>query len=543
LKYRFLTYIKRDFNIWSILTLAIIGFISVPIFTVLLQLFEGPGETWTHIVKNLLADYTLNSVMLIFGCSFLTLIFGVSSAWIVSRYNFVFRKQIEWLLIVPLAIPSYITAYTYAGFFDYGSTFQYVTKSIGFGALRFDIMTLSGLIFILSISTYPYVYLSSRAVFLYQSARLIEASKVLGASERKTFFKIVLPIARPAIVGGLILVIMEVLNDYGAAQYYGVNTFTTGIFRAWFSLEEPSTAIYLSAILLIVVFICIGLERLQRGSKNFVFSLKNGGNLHRLAVSNKKKLILYITVGFPIVFGFILPCLQLVYWCYLTFDSVASKDFFITALQSLGIAFIAALLTTFFALISLYFPKWNRLSVLKKSSRIAVLGYAIPGAIIAIGVMIPLLSVDKWLISVFKIYYNLDIGFVINGTILLLLYAYSIRFLAVAFNPIEAGQLKLKKSLTEVSQLLGKGKLESFLNIELPLLKFSITGAFILVFVDIMKELPLTLILKPYNLNTLAVKAYEYASDELIMEAALPSLCIIATGIIPIILLNRLILR
>lgn len=523
--------------------MAIIGFISVPIFTVLLQLFEGPGETWTHIVENLLADYTLNSVILILGCSFLTLIFGVSSAWIVSRYNFVFRKQIEWLLIVPLAIPSYITAYTYAGFFDYGGTFQYVTKSIGFGALRFDIMTLSGLIFILSISTYPYVYLSSRAVFLYQSARLIEASKVLGASERKTFFKIVLPIARPAIVGGLILVIMEVLNDYGAAQYYGVNTFTTGIFRAWFSLEEPSTAIYLSAILLIVVFICIGLERLQRGSKNFAFSLKNGGDLHRLTISNKKRFILYLIVGFPIVFGFILPCLQLVYWSYLTFYSVASKDFFITALQSLGIAFLAALLTTLLALLSLYFPNWNRLSVLKKSSRVAVLGYAMPGAIIAIGVMIPLLSVDKWLISVFKIHLNLDIGFVINGTILLLLYAYSIRFLAVAFNPIEAGQLKLNKSLTEVSQLLGKGKLKSFLNVELPLLKFSITGAFILVFVDIMKELPLTLILKPYNLNTLAVKAYEYASDELIMEAALPSLCIIATGIIPVILLNRLILK
>jgi iron(III) transport system permease protein len=525
------------------LTLAIIAFVSLPIVTIFIQLFLGPGESWLHVVKNLLPDYTANTVILIVGCTILTFLFGVSSAWIVSRYHFFMRQPLEWLLILPLAIPSYITAYAYAGFFDYGGTLELLLRVLNINPYKFDVMNIYGLIFVLSISLYPYVYISSRVVFRYQSSRLIEASKMLGASEFKTLLRIVLPLARPAIIGGLILVLMEVLNDYGAAKYYGVQTFTTGVFRAWFSLEEPSTAIYLSAILLVVVFLFIGLERWQRGAKKFTFSLKSEAKLSKLKVSKRSQFVLFIIVGFPVVLGFVLPFFQLLYWCVLTFSDVASAGFYPIALQSLGIALSASFLTVIFAVFVLYFPKWNRIAILKQSSRIAVLGYAVPGAIIAIGVMIPLLSLDKWGIEIGKTYFDADIGFMINGTVFILIYAYIIRFLAVAFNPIEAGQLKLKNCLSESSRLLGKSPFKTFLNIEFPLLKPSLIGAFILVFVDVMKELPLTLILKPYHINTLAVKAYEFASDEMIMEAALPSLCIIATGIVPIILLNRLILK
>jgi iron(III) transport system permease protein len=378
---------------------------------------------------------------------------------------------------------------------------------------------------------------------LYQSGRLIEASKILGAGERSTFFKIVLPIARPAIIGGLILVLMEVLNDYGAAKYYGVSTFTTGIFRTWFALEEPSTAIYLSAILLLIVFVIIVLERWQRGSKSYALATRSDIKLPKIELSRNNKVLLFILVCIPIFIGFILPVLQLIYWCFLTFNSVASLSFFTIALQSLGISLLTALLTVIIALLILYFPKWNRIKGLKKSSRIAILGYAIPGAVIAIGVMIPTLLFDKWLIKVFKQFADINIGLIINGSIFVLLYAYIIRFLAVAYNPIEASQLKIGASLSEASKTLGKGNLKSFFKIDFPLLKSGLFSAFVLVFVDTMKELPLTLILKTYNVNTLAVKAYEYASDELIMEAALPSLCIIVTGILPVILLNRLILN
>ncbi|WP_452222479.1 ABC transporter permease [Lacinutrix salivirga] len=538
-----LKYLKRNSNKWSILTLAIITFLSIPIFTIFFKLFTGPGESWQHIVKNVLLEYSLNSLWLISGCSLLSVLFGVSSAWIVSRYYIPFQKPLEWMLILPLAIPSYITAYAYAGFFDYGGSLELLLNALNINSTKISITNIYGLIFILSVSLFPYVYVSSRAVFLYQSGRLIEASKILGAGEIKTFFKIILPLARPAIFGGLILVLMEVLNDYGAAKYYGVSTFTTGIFRAWFALEEPATAIYLSAILLLIVFLIIFLERLQRGAKSFSLAAKSDVKLSKIKVSKTKRSLLFVIAFIPVFFGFLIPLGQLLYWSFLTFSSVISQSFFNIALQSLSIAFITAFFTVFFALLILYFPKWNGLSYLKKSSRIAVLGYVIPGAVIAIGVMIPTLQLDKWLIGVFKTTLNIDIGLIINGTIIVLLYAYIIRFLAVAFNPIEASQLKLGVSLAESSKLLGKNNLQTFFKIEFPLLKTGILSAFILVFVDTMKELPLTLILKPYTINTLAVKAYEYASDELIMEAALPSLCIIFTGVLPIILLNRLILN
>lgn len=524
-------------------TLAIIAFIAIPLFTIFFEVFFGPGESWGHVKSYLLLDYTMNSLYLIVGCILLTFLFGVSSAWIISRYELPFQKWLEWLLILPLAIPSYITAYAYSGFFDYGGSLERILDTLGVTFIKFNITNIFGLIFILSVSLFPYVYVVSRAIFLYQSGRLIEASKILGASESKTFFKIVLPIARPAIVGGLVLVLMEVLNDFGAAKYYGVNTFTTGIFRSWFALEEISTAVYLSAILLLVVFSIIGLERFLRGNKNYEIATKSDFKLPKLKLTFSKRVLLFFIVSLPIAFGFILPVLQLVFWCALTFSKVASYSFFIIALQSLGIALLTSAVTVIFAVMVLYIPKWNRISILSRSSYLAILGYAIPGAVLAIGVMIPTLHLDKWFIKVAKSLFDVNIGFVINGTIIVLVYAYIIRFIAVAFNPLEAGQLKIGKSLTESSKLLGQSNMKTFFKIDLPLLKPSLFSAFILVFVDTMKELPLTLILKPYDINTLAVKAYEYASDELIMESALPSLCIIVTGVLPIILLNKLILK
>jgi len=523
--------------------LVIVAFIVIPISTIFFKLFYGPGESWNHVLEYLLLDYSLNSLYLITGCTFLTLIFGVSSAWIISRYKLPFQKLLEWLLILPLAIPSYITAYAYAGFFDYGGSLELMLRSIGLTSTKLSVTNIYGLIFVLSISLFPYVYLVSRAVFLYQSGRLIEASKTLRASEFQTFFKIVLPMARPAIVGGLVLVLMEVLNDYGAAKYYGVNTFTTGIFRSWFALEEISTAVYLSAILLVLVFVIIGAERFLRGDRNYEISAKSDFKLPKLELSIGLRILHFIVVSIPIIFGFTLPLVQLLYWCALTFSKVAWLSFLTIALHSLGIAFLTSLLTVTLALMVLYFPAWNRIKILSKSSHLAILGYAIPGAVIAIGVMIPTLHLDKWFIKVAQRLFDIDVGLIINGTIIVLIYAYIIRFIAVAFNPIEAGQLKIGKHLSESSRLLGRSNLKTFLKIDLPILKPSLFSAFILVFVDTMKELPLTLVLKPYNVNTLAVKAYEYASDELIMEAALPSLCIIVTGVLPIILLNRFILN
>lgn len=529
-------YIKRDINKWSILLLTIVLFISIPIFTIAYNLFLEPGQSWQHILKHLMPNYLKNSLFLLVGCTVLTFVFGVFSAWIITYYKIPFKKQLDWLLILPLAIPSYITAYAYVGIFDYGGIFEKLVTKV-------NIMNIYGLIFVLSISLYPYVFLASRAFFQYQSNNIVEASKLLGARDRKTFFKLILPLARPAIIGGLILVLMEVLNDYGAAKYYGINTLTTGIFRAWFALEEPQTAIYIAAILVALIFVLILVEKKQRGKKAYFNSVKNHNEIKQKLPTKPKQVLYFIFVFSPILLGFILPVLQLLYWAYLTFEEVFTFNFITIAFQSFILAVTTSFFTVLVALALIFFARWNKFSWLKSLSKISVLGYAIPGAVIAVGILIPTLSIDKWLINLFKNSFDIKIGFIINGTVIALIYGYVVRFLAVAYNPIEATSLKLGNTFSEVSKLLQKNNITTFKKVEFPLLKATVLGAFILVFVDVMKELPLTLILKPYSIETLAVKAYEYASDELIAEASIPSLFIVLTGVIPVFVLNKLMVK
>ncbi|MEM1337124.1 MAG: iron ABC transporter permease [Bacteroidota bacterium] len=534
----------RDTNRWSWGTLCLVSFVTLPVFALFLRSFSGPGESWSHLMDTVLGGYTLNSFVLVLGTALFSLLLGVPTAWVVSRYHFPFKKLLEWLLIVPLTLPSYITAYAYAGLFDYGGSFSILAKALGFGTLKVDILNLPGLIFILSVSLYPYVYVAARAVFLYQSSRLIEASQMLGAKGFKTLVRVVLPMARPAIFGGLLLVIMEVLNDYGAAKYYGVNTLTTGIFRAWFALEEPNTAVFLSLILLLMVLLFVLLERWQRGNRSFQITTKSNIRLQAVHPSKRKKGVAFGIAFIPVLLGFLLPVFQLLKWLGITWSKTASASYVSLALQSIGIALLAALLTVLAVLMVIYFPKWNRLKALKGSTRLATVGYAIPGAVLAIGVMLPTLQMDRWFLQLNQNSDGSGTGalVVLNGTIIALVYAYIIRFLAVGFKPLQASQLKLGESLSESSKLLGRNTLKTFFKVDAPLLKTGIFSAVLLVFVDIMKELPLTLILKPYDVNTLAVKAYEYASDELIMESALPSLTIIAAGLLPILFLNKLLL-
>ena len=530
---------KRDLNRWSLLLLLILAIVSIPILTIGLKLFNGPGESWGHIVDYVLYDYLRNSVYLALLCSLLVIFFGVSTAWLVSRFEFPFRKQLEWLLILPLSVPAYIMAYAYAGIFGYYGLFQNFTAALGFENISLDVMNIYGLSFVLSMSLFPYVYVSSRTFFLAQATNLLEASRMLGISELKSFFKLILPLARPAIIAGLVLVLMEVLNDYGAASYYGVSTFTTGIFRSWFSLGEPETAIYLSAILLIIVFGLILLEKWQRRHLKFSSSKSSKQNYNTRVKPPRGNQILFSSFCFiPVFLGFILPVIQLLIWTEQTFSKVWNTDFIMITIESFGIAFITSCVTVFTALLLLFFTRWNKLGLLKSSSKLGILGYAIPGVIIAIGVLIPSLTFDKWLVQ-----NNITSKLILNATLTALIYAYVVRFLAVAYQPLESSSLKIDRSLSDSSKVLGEGNFKTFFKIEFPLIRAGLLSAFILVFIDILKELPLTLIMKPYNVNTLAVKSYEYASDEMVSSAALPSLLIILTALIPAIFLNKLLLK
>jgi len=517
---------KRDFNKWTVLIVSVSLFLAIPVFSILISLFRGSGEMWEHITTYFLFDYIKNSIILIFGTGLLTFTIGTSSAWIISRYTFRYKKIIEWLLFMPLAIPSYIVAYTYVGLVGNGGTFIEILRDFGFSVIRVEMMNIYGLIWVLSFSLYPYVYAGTRTIFQSYPSQLKHTASLLGVSNKKYFLSVALPLASPAIIGGLFLVFMEVLNDYGAAKYYGVSTFTTGIFRTWTALEDLQSSIYLSAILVILVFILVLIVKWLRGRRSYNLTQTNSNQKNadnRVKISGLKKILYLGILLIPILFGFILPLIQLVVWGIQTFDSMFNNDLIILGLESLSLGLSTALLVVFLACLLIYLSKWNYLKQFNVFSKIATLGYVIPGAIIGVGII----RTSKSLTDLFSFQFNLEIGHLVYNSILVLIYAYLFRFIAVAYNSIEGNTLKLGKNLSESSYLLGYGKIKTFFKIDFPLLRNALISSFILVLIDVMKELPLTLILKPYNVSTLAVRAYEYAEDERVAEAALPALFLI----------------
>ena len=521
-----LKHFKRDFNKWTLLIVAISLFLAIPVFSIIISLFRGSGEMWEHITSYFLFDYIKNSTILIIGTGLLTFIIGTSAAWIVSRYSFRFRKIIEWLLFMPLAIPSYIVAYSYVGLFGNGGTFINIFSNLGITIDRIEMMNIYGLIWVLSFSLYPYVYAGTRTIFQSFPSQLKHTASLLGVSKRKYFFSIALPLASPAIIGGLFLVFMEVLNDYGAAKYYGISTFTTGIFRTWTALEDLQSSIYLSAILVILVFLLVLIVKWLKGRRSYSLKKTNTNQKNKNYRSELKglKKVTYLSIVFvPIIFGFILPLIQLLIWGIQTFDSMFNRDLISLGSQSLMLGLSTAMIVVFLALLLIYLSKWNYFKPLNVFSKVATLGYVIPGAIIGVGII----RTSKSLTDLFSFHYDIEIGHLIYNSLLVLIYAYVFRFIAVAFNSIEGNTLKLNENLSESSYLLGYGKIKTFFKIDFPLLKNALLSSFILVLIDVMKELPLTLILKPYDISTLAVRAYEYAEDERVAEAALPALFLI----------------
>ena len=534
---------KKYANGWSVILVLLTLLIGLPIYTLLFKLIssEGSGEVWSHLVDTVLIDYVLNSVGLVIVVSALTLLIGVSAAWVVSTCDIPLRRHFEWVLILPLAIPTYIAAYTYAGIFDYTGPIQSFLRNNGWIGLEYiDIMNFWGIAIVMSLVLFPYVYVVARSSFINQSATLLEASRILGSGSWQTFFKVALPITRPAIIGGLSLVMMEVLNDYGAVKYYGVNTFTTGIFRAWFSLGDPAAAINLSAILMLFILLLISAERWQRGSN----MLDEGGHtsrpMQRYQLKGWKKLLAFMVCFTPLFLGFMAPVFQLFLWSAQTIHKVWNEDFITLMTNSFSLALLSAFLCVSISLIILYAVRINSTSFFRFLSKMASLGYSIPGAVIAIGIMIPMLGLDKVIIDLWKQSFGTRIGLIFSGTLFALTFSYVVRFLTVAINPVDAAFKKFSNSMEEASHSLGASSFKTLIKINLPLIKSALLSGGILVFVDILKELPLTLILRPFNFHTLATKAYELASDEMVAESATPSLIIILIGVIPIIVLNRL---
>ena len=528
-----------------LVALALVLLLGTPIYTILLGLIPGPGPNWWHMVNYLLADYVGNSLLLVIGTSLLALLWGIPSAWAVSTLDFTGRKAWEWLLILPLAIPTYLMAFTYAGIFDFAGPIQtWARNLLGLNlAAQLDILNIWGVMVVMSLALFPYVYVVCRAAFLTRYRSLIEASKVLGVPSHLTFFKIALPVCRPAIVAGVSLVIMEVLNDYGAVKYFGVPTFTTGIFRSWFSYEDPQGAIYLSSLLLLFVFAALLFEKYQRGSARYQSPVPADQPLPKNQAKGATRTFAILACAIPVLFGFVFPVMQLIKWAIESYGSIGYHNLGKMISNSFLLAFAAALICVLIATLLLFATRIRKSKQLNSLVRLSTLGYAIPGAIVAVGVLIPLLFLDKLWLAALTSWGWSNSGLLLTGTVAGLLFAYAVRFMAVAYNPIESGYARIGNGLQESALTLGVKPSRILGLVDLPLLKGALLGAALLVFIDVLKELPLTLILRPFNFNTLATRSFELASDELVAAAAVPSLIVILTGVIPVQLLNSLISR
>ena len=529
---------------WTVSAALITLALWVPILMVARGVLAPAGETWEHLARTVLPGYVATSVLLALGACALAVVVGAGTAWLVATCAFPGRRFFEWALVLPLSVPAYVAAYTYAGMLDVAGPVQLAIRTL-FPSLadRFLHVQVAGLgvaILIFAGVLYPYVYVAARTSFLRQSRTALEASRVLGRSAAGTFFRIALPLARPALVAGASLVVLEVLNDYGAVKYLGVTTFTTGIFRAWFGLGDLSAAIRLAAFLLLVVFAVLSLERMQRGRSSVSPSAETERPLEPYRLRGWAAAGAFAACAVPVLFGFLIPVAQLGYWAALTAGRVVNGEFLLLLARSFALALGAAALAVVLALVIAYAARLGRSTFVRGLARVAVLGYAVPGAVIAVGVLVPLGALDRALGGAVQAITGTAPGLLIGGTVLALIYAYSVRYLAVAYLPVEAGFERECRGLDEASRCLGVPPLATLRRVGLPLLRGALAGALILVFVDVLKELPLTLVLRPFDFDTLATRAYQLASDERVAESASAALVLIAAGVPAIIGANRL---
>ncbi len=519
--------------------------VSIPIFIIVFSIFNShDSEVWDHLVNTVLDDYVINSLLLMLGVGFLVFLLGVPSAWFIAVCDFPGRQLFSWALLLPLAFPAYIIAYTYTGILDFAGPVQSWIRDItgwGYGDYWFPrIRSLGGAIVMLGLVLYPYVYLLTRASLLERSSINFESCRTLGYSYPSLFFRLAIPITRPAIVTGISLALMETLADYGTVQFFGVSTFTTGIFRTFYGLDELTAALQLSAMLLGFVALLIFLERYSRRKTDYQSTGQNSLHDYRIQLRGIHRFWAWMCCFLPILFGFIVPALILIKWTI--FDAeLSQRSFFDLVVNSFFLALSAALIAVALGLILSYARRVRNTPVVKTAISVSGLGYAIPGTIVAIGIIVPLAWIDHRIIDLVESLTSRQIGLVFSGTILALLLAYTVRFLAISLGTIQSGLEKIRPELDDAARSLGRRTIEVLRHVHIPLMRSTVLTALLIVFVDVLKELPATLILRPFDFNTLAVRAYELASDERLVDAALPSVTIVMVGVIPVILLNKFI--
>lgn len=532
---------------WTLVALLIAGVFALPVLVVAGFALAPAGESWAHLAETVLWRYVSNTLLLTAGVATGTLIIGVGTAWLVTMTRFPGRRAFEWALFLPLAFPAYILAYTYTGMLDYAGPVQTALRET-FGWSRGDywfpgIRSLGGAVSLLSLVLYPYVYMLARTAFLEQSVCVIELSRTLGCTAWQSFRRVALPLARPAIAAGVALALMETLGDFGTVQYFAVDTFTTGIFRTWLGLGDVTAAGQMAAVLLVFVFAALMLERWSRGQARFHHTTGRYRPLPGYRLTGAQRWLASAVCFVPVFLGFLLPGSQLLAWFVEIGPGGLNARFFGLLGNSVGVAAAAAVLAVLLGLVLAYAARLSGGAVARTATRIASLGYAIPGPVVAVGVIVPFAWLDNSIDAWMRAQFGLSTGLILSGTLAALVFAYLVRFLAVSLNTIDSSLAKVTPAMDDAARALGSSALGTLARVHIPILRAGLLTAAMLVFVDVLKELPATLILRPFNFDTLAVRAFELASDEQLAATSLPALAIVCAGLIPVVVLSRAIGR
>ena len=526
-----------NINFWIIFPIIVFVFFLMPLVAVLSSLFGEYSDNWSHLYNYVLFDYMKNSAVLVFGVSIMALIIGAGSAWLVSNFDFLGKRFFEWALILPLSIPPYILAYTFTGLFDsYGTLnnlirniFELEQSYIFFPSIR----NIWGAILVFSFTLYPYIYLVTRSAFLNQSRSTLEAGRILGLSRFEISFKLAMPMIRPEIIGGLMLVIMETLSDFGAVEHFSIPTFTTGIFRTWYGMGDLLTAMQLSSFLLILIAIFLFIENKSRRNADFVSDSSTHRPIQIERLNSKYSVLAFVFCSIPLLVGFILPTSELLVWAIYYNPSFFDDRFLDAATNTITLALIAAVLCSMIALLINFSVRINKNKILKILSSFLSIGYALPGLILAVGIVQTTTFIDSSLLN--------KTSLALTGSVFGLVLAYIIKSYALSNNTISSGMEKISMGIDNSARVLKSSGWNLLGRIHFPLLKTSFFTSIMLVISEVVKELPATLILRPFNFDTLAVSTYIYAAEERMRDAAAPSIAIIIVGLIPIIIITRMI--
>ena len=541
---------RRRFTLdaWTVAAAAIGMFVAIPVGSVLLTALGPSDGIWSHLVSTVLWVYVGNTLWLMLGVGVGTIVIGTSTAWLVTMYRFPGRRVLSWALLLPLAVPSYILAFVITDQLEYAGNVQSALRGVfGWTSPREywfpEIRSLGGATVVLSLVLYPYVYLLARAAFIEQSFGLFEASRALGRTPLASFFTVAAPLARPAIAVGVALALMETLNEFGTIDFFAVPTLTAGIFDVWLNMDSTTGAAQLASVLVTFTLVLVAVERGSRRSRRYHETTSRVQALPEYPLSTGRGIAALVWCAAPVALGFVLPAWVLGGYAVTFYAETLEADYLDYVYNSMMLAAWAAAVVALAGIVLAYGVRLSPRRAMRGLAEFAAVGYAVPGAVLAVGIMVPLGYFDNAVDAASRALFGVPLGLLVSGTAVGLVIGYAVRFLALGYRTVDSGLSRVTPSIEGAARTLGASPARSLVRVHLPIIRPSIVTAALLVFVDTMKELPLTLILRPFNFDTLATFVYQYASDELLEECALGALTIVAAGVVPVILMSRTITR